>query len=36
VHITLTSDSNPGPLPFTETQDVELRNRLPGNAECIL
>jgi type II secretory pathway component PulJ len=35
VHITLTSDSNPGPLPFTETQDVELRNRLPGNAGCV-
>jgi len=35
LHITLTSDSNPGPLPFTETQDVELRNRLPGNAGCV-
>ena len=31
VHILLTSDSNPGPVPFSETQDVELRNRLPGN-----
>ena len=30
VHIEVSSDSNPGPLPFTETQDVELRNRLPG------
>ena len=34
VHIELTSDSNPGPLPFTETQDVEIRNRLPGMVEC--
>ncbi len=34
VHIVLESDSNPGPLPFTETQDVEIRNRLPGNVGC--
>jgi prepilin-type N-terminal cleavage/methylation domain-containing protein len=34
VHIELSSDSNPGPLPFTETQDVEIRNRLPGNVGC--
>ncbi len=34
VHIQLTSDSNPGPIPFTETQDVEVRNRLPGNVGC--
>jgi type II secretory pathway pseudopilin PulG len=34
VHIILSSDSNPGPLPFTETQDVEIRNRLPGNVGC--
>ena len=34
VHIVLSSDSNPGPLPFTETQDVEVRNRLPGNVGC--
>jgi type II secretory pathway pseudopilin PulG len=34
VHITISSDSNPGPLPFTETQDVELRNRLPGGVGC--
>ena len=34
VHIVLTSDSNPGPVPFTETQDVEVRNRLPGNVGC--
>lgn len=36
VHIQLTSDSNPGPLPFTETQDVELRNRLPGGTGCLI
>lgn len=36
VHISLSSDSNPGPLPFTETQDVELRNRLPGGTGCQL
>ena len=34
VHIQITSDSNPGPVPFTETQDVEVRNRLPGNVGC--
>jgi prepilin-type N-terminal cleavage/methylation domain-containing protein len=34
IHMVLTSDSNPGPVPFTETQDVELRNRLPGNWGC--
>jgi type II secretory pathway pseudopilin PulG len=34
VHIVLMSDSNPGPMPFTETQDVEVRNRLPGNVGC--
>jgi prepilin-type N-terminal cleavage/methylation domain-containing protein len=34
VDIVLSSDSNPGPLPFTETQDVEIRNRLPGNVGC--
>jgi prepilin-type N-terminal cleavage/methylation domain-containing protein len=34
VHIALVSDSNPGPVPFTETQDVEVRNRLPGNVGC--
>ena len=34
VSIELTSDSNPGPVPFTETQDVEVRNRLPGNVGC--
>jgi hypothetical protein len=34
VHIEMSSDSNPGPVPFTETQDVEVRNRLPGNVGC--
>jgi prepilin-type N-terminal cleavage/methylation domain-containing protein len=34
VHMEVSSDSNPGPLPFTETQDVELRNRLPGGWGC--
>jgi prepilin-type N-terminal cleavage/methylation domain-containing protein len=34
IHIDLSSDSNPGPLPFTQTQDVEVRNRLPGNVGC--
>jgi hypothetical protein len=34
VTITLTADSNPGPEPFTVTQDVEVRNRLPGGVGC--
>jgi len=34
VGIEISSDSNPGPLPFTQTQDVEVRNRLPGNVGC--
>ena len=34
VAIEISSDSNPGPLPFTQTQDVEVRNRLPGNVGC--
>jgi type II secretory pathway pseudopilin PulG len=34
VHIVLASDSNPGPMPFSETQDVEVRNRLPGKHGC--
>jgi hypothetical protein len=34
VHIQVASDSNPGPLPFTQSQDVEVRNRLPGNVGC--
>jgi type II secretory pathway component PulJ len=36
VRIEVASDSLPGPLPFTETQDVELRNRLPGGTGCPL
>lgn len=36
VHIELSADSNPGPIPFTATQDVELRNRLPGGTGCLL
>jgi type II secretory pathway pseudopilin PulG len=36
VRIELFSDSMPGPLPFAETQDVELRNRLPGGTGCPL
>ncbi len=34
VRITVTSDSNPGPTPFTEIVDAELRNRLPGGVGC--
>lgn len=34
VQIELRSDSQPGPLPFTVTQDVHIRNRLPGNVGC--
>jgi hypothetical protein len=34
LHIEIRSDSNPGPLPFTMTQDVHIRNRLPGNVGC--
>lgn len=34
VRVRVTSDSNPGPQPFTETLDVYLRNRLPGGLGC--
>lgn len=34
VAVTITADSNPGPEPFTVTQDVEVRNRLPGGIAC--
>jgi hypothetical protein len=34
VRITILSDSNPGPQPFTENLDVELRNLLPGGVGC--
>jgi hypothetical protein len=30
VHIQINSDAQPGPQPFSENIDVELRNRLPG------
>lgn len=30
VHVDVAAASDPGPLPFHETLDVELRNRLPG------
>jgi hypothetical protein len=30
VHIEVDADSQPGPQPFSENMDVELRNRLPG------
>jgi type II secretory pathway component PulJ len=34
VHISIASDAFPGPVPFTEQSDVELRNRLPGGPGC--
>lgn len=34
VRISVTSDPDPGPTPFTESIDVELRNRLPGGTGC--
>ncbi len=30
VHIQVNSDASPGPQPFSENIDIELRNRLPG------
>ncbi len=30
IHIQVNSDATPGPQPFSENVDVELRNRLPG------
>jgi type II secretory pathway pseudopilin PulG len=30
VHIVVDADSQPGPQPFSENIDIELRNRLPG------
>jgi hypothetical protein len=32
VHIQVNSDAQPGPQPFSEDVDVELRNRLPGGS----
>lgn len=34
VHITISSDSDPGPLPFEQNSDVQIRNRLPGGVGC--
>lgn len=34
VRMTITADSEPGPEPFTESQDVHVRNKLPGAPEC--
>jgi prepilin-type N-terminal cleavage/methylation domain-containing protein len=34
VHMTITADSDPGPLPFTQNSDVQVRNRLPGGLGC--
>jgi hypothetical protein len=34
VRITVIADSEPGPVPFRETRDVEVRNRLPGGVGC--
>lgn len=34
VHVVVTSDSDPGPQPFTSEIDAELRNRLPGGTGC--
>jgi prepilin-type N-terminal cleavage/methylation domain-containing protein len=32
--ITVGAASDPGPVPFTESSDVEIRNRLPGGIGC--
>lgn len=34
VKLTIRSDSDPGPQPFVETLDSEIRNRLPGGVGC--
>jgi Tfp pilus assembly protein PilW len=34
VQVTIIANPNPGPRAFTEEQDVELRNRLPGGIGC--
>ena len=34
VNITISSDSDPGPLPFVQNSAVQVRNRLPGGAGC--
>jgi prepilin-type N-terminal cleavage/methylation domain-containing protein len=32
--ITVSAAANPGPLPFSESSDIEVRNRLPGGIGC--
>jgi type II secretory pathway pseudopilin PulG len=34
VAMTISADSEPGPLPFSQTSDVQVRNRLPGGVGC--
>jgi hypothetical protein len=34
VKISVASDSDPGPAPFLEETDAEIRNRLPGGIGC--
>jgi len=34
VRITISSNSDPGPLPFEQNSAVQVRNRLPGGAGC--
>lgn len=34
VHVTILSDSDPGPLPFREEQDAQVRNRPLGGVGC--
>jgi type II secretory pathway pseudopilin PulG len=34
VHITITADSDPGPVPFAQNSDTHIRNRLPGGVGC--
>jgi type II secretory pathway pseudopilin PulG len=34
VVLTISADSEPGPLPFSQTSDVQVRNRLPGGVGC--
>jgi hypothetical protein len=34
IALTITADSEPGPLPFSQASDVQVRNRLPGGVGC--
>lgn len=34
VNVSVVSDVDPGPIPFTEDSDFELRNLLPANLSC--